>query len=137
MAKGGLTMAYLNAWLRWNPIWRELWMSARDIGEEWRRLERLGVAEKHAVEGWNEPVYFQGQKCGLIRKYDHRLLQWLIEADEPAKYRAHHEGSTVNVQVNQLMQALAGTGPASIIKPQVSREITPPPPNPLHTNMHE
>jgi hypothetical protein len=115
-AQTGLTSHQLHAWLRWSPGFRLIWESARDAGEDVRRQRRVDVADMRAVDGWEEPVYHQGAQVGAVRRYDNRLLQWLIEADDPGKYRARDGGQTVNVQVNQLAAALAGSGPASLIR---------------------
>ena len=120
MAKTGLTMPILNNWYRWHPHWKALWESARDTGEAVRAARRVDLADRHATEGTNKTVFWQGRECGVIREWDHRLLQWLIEADNPNKYRGGHDGTQVNVQVNSLMQSLAGSGPTSIIRPESS-----------------
>lgn len=44
------------------------------------------TAFSRAIDGWEEPVYFQGQHCGDVRKYDNGMLMRLLAARNP-KYQ--------------------------------------------------
>lgn len=46
-------------------------------------------AELHrrSIEGYMEPVYYRGELVGEIRKYSDRLLELLLKANSPEKYR--------------------------------------------------
>lgn len=44
-------------------------------------------ARRRAVEGWDEPVWFQGEMVGTIRKFSDTLLIFLLKANRPEKYR--------------------------------------------------
>lgn len=44
-------------------------------------------AKRRAFSGTDEPVFYKGQKCGLIRKYSDTLLIFLLKAHKPAMYR--------------------------------------------------
>jgi hypothetical protein len=44
-------------------------------------------ARRRAYEGWEEPVYQKGALVGRIRKYSDRLLEVLLRAHRPEKYR--------------------------------------------------
>ena len=39
-----------------------------------------------AVEGWLEPIYYQGSQCGTVRRYDGGLMQLLLRGFKPEKY---------------------------------------------------
>ncbi|MCW5625085.1 MAG: terminase [Burkholderiales bacterium] len=39
-----------------------------------------------AVYGWEEPVFFEGQQCGTIRKFSDSNLQFYLRANAPEKY---------------------------------------------------
>lgn len=41
--------------------------------------------------GYEEDVYFQGQKVGKITKYSDRLMELLLKANNPDKYRERAE----------------------------------------------
>lgn len=44
-------------------------------------------AMRRAREGWDEPIYHRGKKCGEVRKYSDTLLIFLLKAANPEKYR--------------------------------------------------
>ena len=58
------------------------WEEAADIGA--KRLE--DEARRRAVEGWQDPVWHQGQQVGTVRKYSDTLLICLLKAHHPEKY---------------------------------------------------
>jgi hypothetical protein len=41
---------------------------------------------RRGVEGVNEPVWYQGQRCGVVRKYSDTLLIFLLKGTQPEKY---------------------------------------------------
>lgn len=47
-------------------------------------------ARRRAVEGVLEPVYYQGEKVGLIRKYSDTLLMFLLKGKKPKEFRDNH-----------------------------------------------
>ncbi|NPV80809.1 MAG: hypothetical protein HPY52_11115 [Firmicutes bacterium] len=49
------------------------------------RLE--AEARRRAVEGVEEPVYYQGQVCGTVRRYSDTLLIFLLKGALPDKYK--------------------------------------------------
>ena len=56
------------------------------------RLEKEAI--RRGRDGVNEPVFYQGEECGVIRKYSDSLLALLLKAHRPEKYRE-------NVNMNQ------------------------------------
>jgi hypothetical protein len=44
-----------------------------------------------AGEGWLEPVYYQGEVCGQVRRFDSGLMQFLLRGLLPEKYAAKQE----------------------------------------------
>jgi len=44
-------------------------------------------AARRAHRGVNEPVYYEGERVGLKRKYSDTLLIFLLKAHKPDKYR--------------------------------------------------
>ena len=44
------------------------------------------VAVERASDGWLEPVYYQGNECGQVRRYDSGLMQLLLRGMMPEKY---------------------------------------------------
>lgn len=78
----------------------------RDADEEfrkaWDEAVKLGLdaledeVTRRAVEGWDEPVFYQGVQCGLVRKFSDSLLMFRLNGGRPEKYRqrvsAEHSG---------------------------------------------
>jgi hypothetical protein len=44
------------------------------------------VAIERATVGWTEPIYFRGEKCGEVRKFDDAMLMFLLRGLMPEKY---------------------------------------------------
>jgi hypothetical protein len=44
-------------------------------------------ARRRAVDGWDEPVFQRGELVGHVRRYDSRLLEMLLRARDPARFR--------------------------------------------------
>ena len=86
------------AYRRNYPLFAKLWHASAEAGEMSRRAMREAVAHSHAVKGTERPVFQQGRQVGVIREFDHRLLEFLLKADNPKKYR--ESGPSVNVQNN-------------------------------------
>ena len=49
------------------------------------------VADQRALEGVEEPVFYQGKKCGTVRKFSDTLLMFRLKALAPDKYRERHQ----------------------------------------------
>jgi hypothetical protein len=47
-----------------------------------------GVAFERALVGWTQPVFFRGEKCGEVRRYDNAMLMFLLRALKPEVYGA-------------------------------------------------
>ena len=58
------------------------WEEAAEIGA--KRLE--DEARRRAVEGWQEPVWYQGEQTGTVTKFSDTLLICLLKAHHPEKY---------------------------------------------------
>ena len=67
--------------------------SDTDFAERWRQAEALAIialemeARRRAVEGVEEPVFYQGQKIGVVRRYSDSLLSLLLRGNRPEKFR--------------------------------------------------
>lgn len=71
-----------------------LWKSQdTEFAAEWDRFLVMGAeiledeAIRRAREGYDEPVFYQGQMTGTIRKYSDTLLIFLLKGAMPSKYR--------------------------------------------------
>jgi hypothetical protein len=70
-------------WLKTDPKYAQAFADSEVLAAQ--VLEDTAI--KRAVEGWDEPVFQGGEQCGTVRKFSDRLLERLLEARRPEKYR--------------------------------------------------
>lgn len=69
-----------------------------DLAREWRlaledttdRLEAEAI--RRAMEGVEEPYFYQGKECGTVRKYSDSLMKFLLQARLPGRYAEDGDG---------------------------------------------
>ena len=66
-----------------DPDFAEAWANAEQ--EYADHLEK--EADRRAVEGVDEPRFYEGKVCGHVRKYSDTLLIFRLKALRPSKYR--------------------------------------------------
>lgn len=49
------------------------------------------VAIERAAVGWEEPVFYKGDECGTVRRFDGGLMQFLLRGAKPEKYKQSAE----------------------------------------------
>lgn len=64
-------------------VFAAAWEEAIEIATEALELE----ARRRAERGVLEPIYYQGERVGAVRKYSDTLLIFLLKAHRPEKYR--------------------------------------------------
>lgn len=69
-------------WLEADPDYESKFAVAHESAAEALEAE----AHRRAVTGVQEPVWYQGQKCGHIRKFSDTLLIFLMKGAMPDKY---------------------------------------------------
>lgn len=69
-----------------DEAFRLAWEEALEVSVEWLEAE----ARRRAADGFLEPQFFAGSKCGSIRKYSDTLLIFLLKAHNPKKYRDNY-----------------------------------------------
>lgn len=79
------------------------WEDAVEAGTE--ELEQ--EARRRAYEGVDEPVFYKGDECGLVRKYSDTLMIFLLKARKPDKYRDNIKHELSNPDGSPLMQPIA------------------------------
>ncbi len=77
----GRTMVYEHR--EKDELFCERWDDAIAIAIE--RLE--AEADRRAVEGIEDPVFYQGEQCGTVRKFSDTLLMFRLKALAPDRYR--------------------------------------------------
>lgn len=74
-------------WRAEDSDYARAWLDAEDRYAE--KLER--EADRRAVEGVEEPLTYQGEVFGKVRKYSDNLLMFRLKALKPDKYRERRE----------------------------------------------
>ena len=65
---------------------------SKPFSDAWDEAVQLGTkaledeATRRAKDGWDEPVFYQGDQCGVVRKFSDTLLIFLLKARDP-KFR--------------------------------------------------
>lgn len=60
---------------RKQPVFEAIYLQAIDDAADLLEEE----ARRRAVDGVDEPVYYQGKKCGLVRKFSDAVLMFLLK----------------------------------------------------------
>ena len=66
-----------------NEAFRSAWSKAIEIGTDALEAE----AARRAYHGTLKPVFHKGEICGHVREYSDSLLQFLLRARDPVRYR--------------------------------------------------
>ena len=93
---------------RWlaNENYRKAFEAAQDVAAQILEDE----AVRRATEGVLEPVFYQGEKCGAVRRYSDGLMQFLLRGFRPQKYASRTEltgpnGGPLEVSLADVMLA--------------------------------
>lgn len=113
--------------------WYELRAADERFAESWAQAVEQGTqvledeARRRAVDGWEEPVYQQGELAGTVRKYSDQLLTLLLRGRRPTMYRESAPATspvTIVLREYRLGDALETDGKPAIIEGQ-ARELPP------------
>ena len=74
-------------WYRKNAKYALAFEKRKEIAGQY--LDAIAIGR--AADGWLEPVYYQGNVCGEVRRFDSGLLQFLLRGMLPEKYGARQE----------------------------------------------
>lgn len=86
-----------------DPDFRKRWDAAVEIGTDALEDE----ATRRALEGWEDPVFYQGKNVSTIRKYSDVLLIVQLKARRPGKYRENiHTEHTGSITLEGLLDKL-------------------------------
>lgn len=75
----------------------------------------IDEARRRAVDGWEEEVYQGGELVGTVRRYDSKLLQFLIAARRPEYRQGASNGESGPVTLN-IISAFPGVRRADVIE---------------------
>ena len=94
-AMSGITIKYPYERRRRDAAFRRAWNEATEIGTRMLVQE----AQRRAFHGVEEPVFYKGVQCGVVRKYSDPLLMFLIKKRDPS-YRESAVAGGTNVTIN-------------------------------------
>ncbi len=72
-----------------DPAFCQAWAEA--VGATTDRLEAEAI--RRAVDGVEEPYFYQGRECGRVRKYSDPLMKFLLQHRLPERYGDGEEGA--------------------------------------------
>lgn len=76
-----------------------------DLGLSNAKFYAEGEAFVRALKGWEEPVFYQGKKCGSVRKYDSALHRDILRAHIPERYRERFDVNLVRDEAKRFAEA--------------------------------
>jgi len=82
-AHAGIDRSTAYLWREKDPAFAAAWDKALKIGVSALEDE----VHRRAFEGNEEPVFWQGEICGQVKKYSDTLAIFLLKAHAPDKYR--------------------------------------------------
>lgn len=100
-AAADLSRMAVYAWRHEDEDFKAAWEAALEVGNDGLEDEAL----RRGAEGWDEPVFFQGQECGVIRRYSDALLIRMLQARRPEKFKDRRENTGI------MQHTGAGGGP--------------------------
>ena len=74
-------------WIEHDDAFARQFQDARQIATDVLEAE----CRRRAVEGYDEPVYYQGQVVGTVKKYSDLCLLALLNAYRPEHFKHRHE----------------------------------------------
>lgn len=81
-AAAGIPRSTHYFWLEKDSKYREAYAKRRIRAGDYLESE----AVDRATRGWVEPVFYQGAKCGSVRRYSDGLLMLLLRGAKPELY---------------------------------------------------
>lgn len=79
-------------WMKDDPNYYEAFTEAQ--GQFADNLEAEAI--RRAYEGVEQPIYYQGEEVGQVRKYSDTLLIFLLKGSKPEKYKERIEQETTH-----------------------------------------
>jgi hypothetical protein len=92
------TAAY--KWKNEDPVFSALWEEAVEKGLD--ELEQ--EARRRALHGTDEPVFYKGEECGVVRKYSDTLAIFLLKGGRKEKYAERNTTINLNFSPDELSQ---------------------------------
>lgn len=101
--KSSVHMQSHREWLETSSAYREAFEKCHNAF-----IDKLReAAYSRAVDGWQEPVFFRGEQCGEITKFDNTLLMRLLESHDDTFVKKAHTKQEVEA-THKLVVVLEG-----------------------------
>lgn len=100
-------------WRRQHPGFAVAWDEAIEHAVDELETE----ARRRAFTGVDEPVFYKGEECGVIRKYSDKLLELLLKAHRPDKYRESLKFELSSKDIEEALSRAAAQYPAMVPLP--------------------
>jgi hypothetical protein len=94
-----------------------------DFAERYDEAMKKGLqaledkALEYAFDGIPRGVYYQGNKVGEEKEPSERLIEFVLKANKPEKYREN--ATTFNIGANSLVQVLSGMPRSDVLEEKV------------------
>jgi hypothetical protein len=82
-----------------NPALQAIYRLVEAIQRAVLKHSREDALQKRAVDGWEEPVWYQGVQVGTVRRFDGKLLIAALRASDPITYGEKPEVNVTGKQV--------------------------------------
>jgi hypothetical protein len=93
-AAAGYVRSCAYEWRKHDADFAARWKHAQDLAGDLLEEE----ADRRGRDGYDEPVFFQGEQCGAKRRYSDTLLHARLKAVRPDQYRGKVTLPTVSQQ---------------------------------------
>jgi hypothetical protein len=115
-AKTGRTTVY--EWRETDPVFAAAWDAALEEAVDALEAE----VRRRAVEGVEEPIYYQGQRVGMVRRYSDILLMFYLKRYRPQfrdQFKVEHSGMSLEELVAGSREGACSTcgGPQNSHRP--------------------
>jgi hypothetical protein len=87
-------------WIKADPVYQEAFADARHEIIETLEAE----CDRRGRDGYEEPVFYQGEQCGTIRKFSDTLLIFRLKALCPAAYRDNQPDKLSHKDVDAIIR---------------------------------
>ena len=85
----------------------EAMKEAKSAGYDMMEAEAI----RRAIDGWDEPVFYQGCEMGKVRKYSDKLLQFLLIHCKPKKF---NPGAKISIGEGEKISFVFNVGKGNV-----------------------
>lgn len=109
-------------WMRDDEVYREAFAEVKEMGIELLEVEAI----RRARDGWDEPVFYKGEKTGVTRKHSDTLLIFMLKAARPGVYKERvgmeHSGPDGGPMRHEV--AMTARGELAVTLAEINRRLS-------------